>query len=129
VNWTKEKRDEPPLVHSTSTGKLLNLAIELLSAGAADVTNHPLHPYFGGGLRYSYTEYNTQYRSTEIYLQGYSQVTRFLSLEGFGGAAFWMSDRFSFFGEVGLSVGDDPSLDGRNFNLSSLSRLGLNFLF
>ena len=126
VNWTKEKMPESLGQYSA---KSVNLAIEILSSGAADLTPHLPHPYYGGGLRFSYSEFKTEYPPYQGFVPSSGMVSRFLALRGFGGASFWMNDRFSFFGEVGFSVGDDPSLDGRNFNFSTFSQLGMNFVF
>jgi hypothetical protein len=126
VYWTKQKM---PSSLGEYSSRSVNLAIEFLSAGVADPAPQSLHPYYGGGLRFSYGDSKTEYPASVGYVSSSTIVTRFLALRGLVGCAFWMSDRFGFFGEVGLSVGDDPSLDGSNFNLSSFSRLGLTFVF
>lgn len=126
VNWSKQKN---PSSFGQFSTKSVNLVIDILSEGAADRTSHMPHPYYGGGLQFSYSESKTEFPPYQGYVQTSGNVTRFLALRGLVGADFWMSDRFAFFGELGLSVGDDPHLEARNFNLSTFSQLGLNFLF
>lgn len=106
----------------TSKSKLYSLAVDLLFTSAHDHTLHPFELYIGGGPELRYQEFDSGGAFG-------SDIMRHLSLHGLAGGAYWISERFSFFGEVGISIGDDPSFDGSNYTLRSLSRLGVNFLF
>lgn len=102
-----------------SSSLIFKLALDLLFANSVDESVHQFQPYYGMGISFDYNEFRPAYPG----------VRRQLSYRGLVGGTYWMSDRFSFWGEVGLSIGDDPKLDGSYYQLTTVSRLGLNLIF
>jgi len=99
------------------------LSIDLLIHAADSSSVTTFRPYIGTGVSFFYDEMRFEVVPPS------RSVSRRMNLRGLVGARHSLSEHFSFFGEAGFSLGDNPSLDGTNFNFSSLARLGLNLNF
>ena len=99
------------------------IGLDFLYSEDVAISTTRFQPYGGGGFSFWYDEQR---------FEGFPPartILRRLSLLGILGASYWMDERFGFFGEVGLSIGDDPRLDGSYYQLTTISRLGLNLMF
>ena len=124
-------RPELGLTNTSGSGSSLLVSSHLTYAVGLDIVvlldssfaAKDLQPYVGGGAKYWYDE-----QRFEGPVPAKATLRR-LSIEGFVGGVYWLGPHFGIFGEVGVSVGDDPNFDGSYYNFSTLTRIGLNLMF